>query len=330
MTIRGDDTMRTAISMTLATLLMSAPAWAGAKPIPGTTCTPFPANSWWQADVSKLPVHAKSKAWMANMNPKRKIWPDFGPSFGEIPGPYGIPVNVVKSPRHLVPVAFTYASESDKGPYPLGSDTKVEGWDWRSNGDRHTITIYADTCRLYETWDTRKPAAGKGWTAGSGAIWNLKSNALRPLTWTSADAAGLPILPGLLRYDEVAALSIRHAIRFTTPTTNKSFLWPARHQAGSVKDANFPPMGARFRLKSSYVISPKLRADTRAVLKAMKTYGLVLADNGSPWFFQGRSDTRWKPEMLVELKRIPAAAFEAVDTSSLKLNTNSMQVKPGL
>ena len=181
------------------------------------------------------------------------------------------------------------------------------------SGDRHTVVVDRDTCRLYETWATRK--SGSSWRAGSGAQWNLSSNALRPDTWTSADAAGLPILPGLLRFDEVQALAVDHAIRFTTDVTDRSYVWPARHQAGSVNDPTYPPMGARFRLKASYPISASLRPDTRAVLVAMKRYGLVLADNGSPWFFQGTADTRWPEELLDELKRIPASQFEAVDTS---------------
>jgi hypothetical protein len=179
----------------------------------------------------------------------------------------------------------------------------------------------------YETWATRK-AAGNKWFAGSGATWDLNSNALRHIGWTPADAAGLPILPGLLRYEEVAARTIDHAIRFTTDVTDRRFLWPARHQAGSVNDQRYPPMGARFRLKKSYPIAASLRADTKAVLGAMKTYGLVLADNGSPWFFQGTADTRWPVALLDQLKQVPASAFEAVDTSSLMISPNSMQVGP--
>ncbi len=300
-----------------------ATASLAAKPYPGTTCTPFPADSWWQADVSQLPVHARSKAWVSNMQPNRSIWPDFGPSFGEIPGPYGIPVTVVSNATPKVAVRFQYSSESDKVRYPLGGKPKVEGWQWRS-GDRHVIMINKDTCRLYETWATAK---GSPWRAGSGATWSLDSNALRPINWTSADAAGLPIYPGLLRLDEVQSLNIGHAIRFTTPVTNNFFIWPARHKAGSVNNFNYPPMGARFRLKASYVIKSNLRAETKAILRAMKTYGLVLADNGSPWFFQGEAKRGWNTDMLGELKRIPASAFEAVDTSSLRISRDSMQVK---
>jgi hypothetical protein len=310
------------LSILVAIASFSNPA-ISAKPYPGTSCTPFPADSWWQADISKLPVHTKSKAWTSTMQPGRSIWPDFGPSYGAINGPYGIPITVVSNATPVVSVKFLYASESDPVKYPLGSQSKVEGWQWQS-GDRHVITINKDTCRLYETWATEK---GPPWKAGSGATWSLKSNALRPLYWTSADAAGLPIFPGLLRYDEVAALNIGHAIRFTTPVIDNTFTWPARHKAGSVNDRNYPPMGARFRIKSSYVIKSTLRPETKAILRAMKKYGIVLSDAGSPWFFQGASDTRWNQQMLDELKKIPASAFEAVNTSSLRIYVNSIRVK---
>lgn len=260
------------------------------------------------------------------MSPSSRLHPDFGPSFGAQPAPYGIPITIVAGSHPTVPVAFQYAGESDRIPYPLGSDTKVEGGQW-TKGDRHTVIVNAATCRLYETWATRRTAAG-GWAAGSGASWLLGSYALRRAGWTSADAAGLPILPGLLRFDEVRSRSIDHAIRFTTDVTDQSYIWPARHQAGSVSDHRYPPMGARFRLKASYVISPSLRADTRAILRAMKKYGLVLADNGSPWYFQGTADTRWSSPLLDELKQIPASQFEAVDTSSLMVSPDSMQIKP--
>ena len=257
------------------------------------------------------------------MSPTRNLHPDFGPSFGEIPVPYGIPVTIVAGDHPTVAVAFDYADESDNIPYPLGPDSKVEGGQW-DTGDRHVIMVNSATCRLYETFATRK--SGTAWQAGSGASWSLKSNALRPSTWTSADAAGLPILPGLLRYDEVAGRSVDHAIRFTTDETDRRYAWPARHQAGSVSNAAYPPMGARFRLKADFAFAGTPRSDTRAVIRAMKKYGLVLADNGSPWYFQGTSDTRWPTGLLDQLKTIPASAFEAVDSSSIKIAPNSMQV----
>lgn len=303
-----------------------APAPSGAANlVPGTTCPVFPSNSWWHADVSRLPVHARNAAWMAHMSSDRNLHPDFGRAYGAQPVPYGIPITVVSGSHPMVAVKFDYANESDRIGYPLGADTKVEGGQWTS-GDRHTVIVNADTCRLYETWATRH--AGTGWAAGSGASWLLTSNALRRAGWTSADAAGLPILPGLLRFDEVQVRKVDHAIRFTTDVTDQRYLWPARHQAGSVADQSYPPMGARFRLRASYPISLSLRGDTRAILRGMKTYGMVLADNGSPWFFQGTSDGRWPDALLDELKSIPASAFEAVDTSSLMISVDSMQVRP--
>lgn len=300
------------------------PTGGSAGTVPGTSCPTFPDNSWWHADISKLPVHARSGQWMARMSPTRKLHPDFGKSFGEQPAPYGIPITVVDGSHAKVRVQFDIDDESDHVRYPLGPDTKVEGGQWQT-GDRHTIIVDADTCRLYETWATRP--AGKRWRAGSGATWRLASYRLRPDTWTSADAAGLPILPGLLTYEEVVARNIDHAIRFTTNITDRRYLWPARHQAGSVNDPRYPPMGARFRLKQSYAIAPGLRGDTKAVLRAMKRYGLVLADNGTPWYFQGTADKRWRSALLDQLKQIPASAFEAVDTSSLMISPDSMKVR---
>jgi len=313
-----------ALALAIGVPLAVVPAAAGPR-IPGTTCEAFPADSWWKADVSRLPVHARSAQWMARMSPSADLHPDFGPSFGAQSVPYGIPITIVGSTTPRVPVTFQYASESDRVRYPLGTFTKVEGGQYTS-GDRHTITIDRDTCRLYETWATSRDANNR-WRAGSGAIWSLISNRLRTDGWTSADAAGLPILPGLLRYDEVAARNVDHAIRFTTDVTSRAYLWPARHHAGSTDDLRYPPMGARFRMKASWQIPAGTRADTRAVLVAMKKYGLVLADNGSPWYFQGTADTRWPNAMLDQLKNVPASAFEAVDTSSLKISPDSMKVR---
>jgi hypothetical protein len=303
----------------LSTLAAGGPAAvAGGRTVPGTSCPVLPATSVWHADVSRLPVHARSAQWLSHMSTDRDLHPDFGPSYGEQSVPYGIPITVVGRKHRKVRVRFGYADESDRVRYPLGRDTKVEGGQWR-DGDRHTIVVDKARCRLYETWATSK---GNGWRAGSGAVWDLRSNTLRPSGWTSADAAGLPILPGLLRYDEVRAGRVDHAIRFTTDVTDRRFVWPARHQAGSVDNANYPPMGARFRLKAGFDTSG-LRADTRTVLTAMQTYGLILADNGSPWYFQGTADGRWPEALLDELKGIPASAFEAVDARSLMISPDS-------
>jgi hypothetical protein len=258
------------------------------------------------------------------MSPTRRLHPDFGPSYGEQPVPYGIPVTVVDGSHPKVPVAFDYADESDRVGYPLGADTRIEGGA-TADGDRHALVVDRSTCRLYETWSTYRRADGH-WTAGSGATWSLTSNKLRPQGWTSADAAGLPILPGLLRYAEVKAGRVDHAIRFTTDVTDRRHVWPARHDAGSVSDPSYPPMGARFRLKAGFPIS-SYRPDTQVVLKAMRRYGLVLADNGSPWYFQGTADNRWPSGLLDQLKTIPASAFVAVDTAPLRVRADSARVR---
>src|SRR3954451_16469855 len=268
----------------LAPLAVAAlPADAALKTLPNTACTVFPADNWWHADVSKLPVHVRSTAWLSHMSPSSRLHPDFGPSYGAQPVPYGIPYTLVTNAHATVHVAFDYADESDQVRYPLGTDSKIEGGSGPT-GHRHVLVVNKDTCRLYELFNVHHTS--HGWTAGSGATWSLKSDRLRPAGWTSADAAGLPILPGLLRWDEVRAGHLDHAIRFTTTVTDRRFPWPARHQAGSVSNRNYPPMGARFRLRAGFPIS-SYRKDTQVVLRAMKHYGLVLADNGSPRGFQG-------------------------------------------
>lgn len=302
----------TLLAVLVASGLTSASYGVGHQSVAGTSCPTFPANNWWHADISRLPVNRLSARWLSHMSTGVNLHPDFGPSYGDGPN-YGIPITVVSSTHAKVAVKFTYASESDKVKYPLGTDTKIEGGR-NSSGDKHAIIVDKGTCRLYETWNTRQV---KGvWHAGSGATWSLKSNALRPNGWTSADAAGLPILPGLLRWNEVAAGHIDHAIRFTTDVTSNHHLWPARHDAGSTDSLNYPPMGARFRLKASYNAS-HLGAQARVVVAAMKKYGLVLADNGSPWYFQGEQNARWPDQLIADLKEIPASQFVAVDTSSL-------------
>jgi hypothetical protein len=287
----------------------SAPP-AGRNTVGG--CTVFPADNYWHADVSKLPVDPHSAAWLSNMSPARKLHPDFGPSGGAVD--YGMPITIVDGSHPKVSVDFYYPDESDHVLYPLGSDTKIEGGA-DSGGDMHAIIVDSSSCQLYETFATTE--VNGQWQAGSGATWNLNSNALRPAGWTSADAAGLPILPGLLRWSEVQNNTIDHAIRFTTNVTSKYYLWPAMHQAGSTSSLDFPPMGARFRLDPAYTAAG-LSGYAQESVRAMQTYGLVLADNGSPWFFQGDADPGWPPSLIDELKTIPASAFVAVDTSSLQ------------
>jgi hypothetical protein len=226
-----------------------------------------------------------------------------------------------------VHVRFQYASESDRGPYPFSARTPIEGGP-RAGGDRHALMVDPKTCALYELYNARYRAGGRS-TAGSGAIWSLTSNHLRPATWTSADAAGLPILPGLVNYDEVASGHLDHAIRFTAQTTDRRFIWPARHQAGAVSNGDYPPMGARFRLDPSFHLSAsRCFKPCQVVIRAMKTYGLILADNGSNWYFQGTTDHRWTYTMVDQLKQIPARDFQAVDESCLMVHAGSGQARP--
>jgi hypothetical protein len=280
-------------------------------------CSVFPSDNYWHADISGLPVNPRNKAWRSHMSISRDLHPDFGPSYGDGPN-YGIPVTVVDSSHDTVSVKFDYDDESDHVPYPLGDDTRIEG-----GSDRHAIVVDEDWCKLYETFATRDTSSG--WKAGSGATWDLSSNALRPNTWTSADAAGLPILPGLLRWDEVHDGTLDHAVRFTTDVTSRWHVWPARHDAGSRTSHNYPPMGARFRLKKSFDASG-YSTYAKTVISAFKKYGLVLADNGSPWYFQGEQNAAWPPDLVEELKSIPARAFVAVDTHPLQVDPNTAQV----
>jgi hypothetical protein len=257
------------------------------------------------------------------------LHPDYGPS-GDTAAPYGIPWEIVPARTTFAHVAFQYASESYRGLYPLSASTPIEG-----GSDHHALmvdprkSVSLPACTLFETWDTTYRAGGRS-TAGSGAEWNLRSNALRPAGFTSADAAGLPILPGLVNFNEVASGSMNHAIRFTAQCTQESYLWPARHEAGQ-SNTDCPPMGARFRLNASFSLpASECSAFCQTVITTMKTYGLILADNGSNWYFQGAADRRWTYTEVDQLKQIPANEFVAVDESCLMVNPNSGQaVQPG-
>jgi hypothetical protein len=304
-----------------ATMAGSSATSSQARPIGG--CRLFPANNYWNADVSQLPVHARSRAWLSHMSTGVDLHPDFGPSYGDGPD-YGMPITIVDGTHPKVSVRFRYAAESDRVRYPFGNDTRIEGGR-NSGGDMHAIVVDKSTCRLYETWATR--VSDNVWSAGSGATWSLSSNKLRPNGWTSADAAGLPILPGLLRWSEVKAGNVNHAIRFTTNATSTHHLWPARHDAGSQDSWNYPPMGARFRLKASFSTAG-FGPGARAVIAAMKKYGLVLADNGSPWYFQGERNANWPETLIEQLKRIPASQFVAVDASLLRVSADSAATVP--
>ena len=287
----------------------SAPA-GPAAPVPGTSCTVFPSNNVWNMDVSNLPVNAKSKMWKRSANAGTTLLhPDFGPPN------YGIPYDVVDGSTHSsTSVKFEYKSESDPGPYPFDGATHVEG-----GSDRHALMIDSNGCVLYELYHAQWNGGAP--TAGSGAAFDLTSNALRPAGWTSADAAGLPIFPGLVRWDEVQAGHIDHAIRFTVDCTTAAYIWPARHQAG-VSDTHCPPMGARFRLRAGFDIAG-FSADARVILRAMQHYGMIVADNGSDWYFQGAVDPGWTNGLLDQLKTVPAKAFVAVDGSGCRVRANS-------
>jgi hypothetical protein len=294
----------------------------------GTHCPAFPADNVWNTPITGLPVDSHSAEWRKHMAAgSTHLHPDYGPGGGT--SPYGIPWQITPADPQFVKVHFDYADQSDRGPYPFSANTPIEGGKGAS-GDRHALMVDPTTCVLYELYDAYYHPGNKS-TAGSGAIWNLDSNHLRPAGWTSADAAGLPILPGLVNYNEVISGPIDHAIRFTAQTTDTKYIWPARHEAGSVTTASYPPMGARFRLSARFTLpASECAKPCQVVIQAMKTYGLILADNGSNWFFQGTTDPRWTYTMVDQLKQIPASAFQAVDESCLIVNHNSGQaLQPG-
>jgi cytochrome c5 len=296
--------------------------------LPRTHCPVFPADNVWNSPVTGLPVDSHSAEWLSHMAAgSTDLHPDYGPGGGS--SPYGIQWQVTSTHPKLVRVHFDYADESDRGPYPFSANTPIEGGA-QASGDRHALMVDPKTCILYELYDAYFHPGGRS-TAGSGAIWSLNSNRLRPATWTSADAAGLPILPGLINYDEVMSGHLDHAIRFTAQTTDTRFIWPARHEAGAVSNGAYPPMGARFRLKASFRLPRSQCArPCQVVLQAMKTYGLILADNGSNWYFGGTTDSRWTYTMVDQLKAIPASEFQAVDESCLIVNRNSGEARqPG-
>ncbi len=281
-------------------------------------CPVFPANNFWNARIDALPVHPDSDSWIDSIGRGESFHMDFGSGEWE-GGPIGIPFNVVAG--STVPkydAEFYYPDESDPGSYPIPDNPNIE---WGS--DHHILVVDTETCTLYETYDMS--FEGGQWFGGSGAIWDLNSNALRPETWTSADAAGLPILPGLVRYDEIDAGEIKHALRFTAEET-AGYIWPARHQTSDPQNG-VPPMGARFRLKADYDISGFPR-EMQIILQAMKSYGIVLADNGSNWYVSGAPDERWDNDMLHLLDVLTGDDFEAVDTSVLMVDVDSGETRP--
>jgi hypothetical protein len=308
--------MRTAVALASVALLAVGAASASAPPrlAQAPACPLFPASSPWNQRVDKLPVAADSDRLVASIGLDDHMHADFGSGLWE-GGPIGIPITVVRGTQAKTRVSFDYADESDKGPYPIPANVAIEGGR-ASDGDRHALIVDRDHCRLYELF-ALYPTGGGRWKAGSGAIWDLRSNRLRPAGWTSADAAGLPILPGLARSEEAARGRIEHALRFTASRTRRAYVWPARHFASSDSDPALPPMGLRVRLKASYPIS-SFPPQARVVLRALKEYGMILADNGSDWYVSGAPHPKWSNDQLHTLHRVPGSAFEVVDASSLR------------
>jgi hypothetical protein len=279
----------------------------------------LPADNVWHADVTKLPLSSRSAAYVTSIGRGEPVHADFGSGLWD-GGPIGIPITTVPATQAKVKVTFQYAGESDKGPYPVPAGAAIEGGP-KSRGDRHILLLDPAHCMDYELY-AAYPLSGGAWKAGSGAIYDLRSDRLRPATWTSADAAGLPILPGLVTWAEVKAGHIDHAIRVTVPRSQAAYLWPARHQASSSHDASLPPMGLRLRLKANVDIS-HLPTQARIVATAMKRYGVIVADNGSPWFISGAPDPHWSNDQLHALGALTGADFEAVDESGLMVSAGS-------
>ncbi len=302
--------------------LLMAPGSTG--PVLGG-CPVFPADNIWNTPVDSLPVHPNSADFIATMGANTGLHPDFGSGVWP-PGsdsPIGIPFVVVPGDQPLVPVDFIWwPKESDDGPYPIPPDAPIEGGP-NSTGDRHVLVLQQEACLLYELYYA-EPQGNGSWTASNGAKFNLRSHALRPDDWTSADAAGLPILPGLARYEEAAAGEIRHALRFTAEDTQKAHLWPARHDASSLTGPDYPPMGLRVRLRANFDLSG-FSPEVQAILQALKTYGMILADNGSSWYISGAPDERWDNDALHDLDQVKGSDFEVVDVSSLIIDPDSGQ-----
>jgi hypothetical protein len=273
-------------------------------------CPILPAEDPLNQEIANAPVNPNSAAYVASIGLSAHLHPDFGtePS-------YGIPYTVVGAEQKQVPIKFTaYGSESNPGPYPIPPDAPIEGGGKKGHGDKHVLVVQEGTCKLYELYDAHRK--GAGWAAASGAVFNLRSDALRPEGWTSADAAGLPIFPLLARYPEVATGQIDHALRVTVPETQDGYIHPATHYASSSSDPNLPPMGLRLRLKASYSLAA-FTGESLVILEALKRYGLIVADNGSPWFITGAPNPHWNDANLEQIKQVPGSEFEAVETGPI-------------
>ena len=293
----------------LVPLALATPA--AAHPLPqAPNCPVFPETSVWNRPVNKLPLRKNSRTIVNAIGARLNLHADFGSGLWD-GGPVGIPITVVDSSIPKSSVDFGYDDESDPGPYPIPHNVPIEGGP-SADGDRHAVIVDSETCKLYELFHLYP-----SWTAGSGAIWDLTSNALRPKGWTSADAAGLPILPGLARYDEVAAGSIDHALRFTVRRSRRAWVYPARHFASSYTSKSLPPMGLRLRLRTNFPVAV-YPPQARVVLRALKRYGMIVADNGSSWYVSGAPDPGWDNDDLHTLHSVKGSDFRVVDTSSLR------------
>ena len=287
-------------------------------------CPIFPADNIWNTPIDTLPVHPNSATYVNSIGATVGVHPDFGTVWNGAPN--GIPFTIVPSTQRLVPIVYTdYGDESDPGPMPVPTNAAIEGGP-NGDGDRHVLVVQTGTCKLFELFYAY-PQPDGSWHAASGAVWNLGSHALRTDTWTSADAAGLPMFPGLVRYEEVQAGTINHALRFTVPKTQAAYLWPARHHT-SQQGTQYPPMGLRFRLKASFNISSFSPAN-QVILRALKKYGMFVSDNGSAWYLSGAPNPNWSDDDLHNLGRVIGSNFEAVDESSLQIAADSGQAKQG-
>jgi len=285
-------------------------------------CPVFTTNNIWNTPVIQLPKHVHSDDYVARIGASSPIHPNFGSTPDN-----GIPITLIGPNTPQVPVTFTYADDSDPGPYPIPPNVRIEGGSTAApDSDRHMILVDVVRCLLFEVGGAN-PQPDGSWTAGAGIKMDLRNDSLRPELKTSTDAAGLAVLPGLLRYEEVAQGEIRHAIRFTAPQTQRAYLWPARHYASSITDETYAPMGTRFRLKANFNISGFSR-NNQIILRALKIYGMILADNGSPWFLTGKPDPRWNDNDLHQLQQISGSAFEAVDESALQMIPDSARADP--
>ncbi|MEE9415241.1 MAG: hypothetical protein V3V01_08145 [Acidimicrobiales bacterium] len=310
------------VLIVLALSAASLGSTVGAAP-KSDRCRLFPRSSFWHADVSKLAVHPRSDAWLATSGLDRSAHADFGSGRWD-GGPIGIPITKVKKSQPLVDVDFRYDDESDSGPYPIPANVKIEGGR-NGSGDRHAIVLQRSTCTLYEVFDAH-PQGDGNWSGGSGAVYDLRSNDLRPDTWTSADASGLPILPGLVRYSEVKRGRINHAIRITLPTTQRAHVWPARHDAGSTNSRNAPPMGAWLRLSAD--IEPNdFPPQARVIVKALQKHGGIVVDNGSAFFLTGTPSRHWDNDDLHSLHDLDASDFEFIRSGRMKVSSDSGKVR---